>query len=201
MFCVCGIHHTPVYYERMKVYICRTGEKPDNSNFDRSVLSNIQNGIAPVWGVNSLTCCGCKEVSKRMFDTIMNDYRTDQVFFMFLSPKKYSNKVVGVGVVEKIQERELGELINISKTNEEIGWNKRGNWNFEIVFRDYYDVSGMSDDFLGMSTLKTLNKNKIIPQSSVPYILPDVKAYLEDCVSMLIKFRDMKVHSNFTGVC
>jgi hypothetical protein len=184
----------------MKIYICRTGEKSDNSNFDTSVLSNIRNGIAPVWGLNSSTCSGSKVFSKCVFDSIMHDYKTDQVFFMFLSPKKYSNKIVGVGVVDKIEEREFGELINISKTNEEIGWSKQGKWNYEITFRDYYDVSSMGDDFLGMSKLKTLNDNKIIPQSSVPYISPKVKVYLEQCVSMLIKFRGMTVHSNFADL-
>jgi len=176
----------------MKVYLFRTGERKDNHNFQGSVLRNLAEHRKPLWGVKSTTKGG--SILKK-FSDLVNDIKHDIVYVMFLSPKEYSNKVVGVALIEKIEKRELGDLINISMTNEELGWDN-GDWDYEITFSEYIDVSELDDDLLGIRVLNEKNlPNKQISQGSIPNYSEHLENYMLMTLRTLLKFKAMRIHS------
>ena len=67
---------------------------------------------------------------------------------------KQGGVVVGFAQYETYKKRELGPLISLTITNEELGWTP-GNWDMELRFKGY--VQSTSN-----LTLKTPNQNSVI---------------------------------------
>ena len=111
---------------------------------------------------------------------------------LFLSPRTSSGKIVGFGEVLHINKRELGELISISATNEEIGWTtkrdktKEVEWDYEITFNNFYNTLNLPNDYLGYE--KLFEESKYPKQIPSGLITPkdSFKKYLIDTIKNIM---------------
>jgi len=104
-------------------YLFRVG---DGENFKNSSKLNI-------WGVNSKSNLG------KWF--INNVKPGDRLWFV---QGKSNGKLIGVAIFRSHNKRELGPLINITMSNEELGWNGEGpDWtsDTEIHYSNLYDLN------------------------------------------------------------
>lgn len=71
----------------------------------------------------------------------MNNYNIDDVIWFMVSGSK--NKLIGMTKIKLIKKRELGPLINISLSDEELELVNPSNklWNTELHFDTYFDIS------------------------------------------------------------
>lgn len=60
----------------------------------------------------------------------------------FLTNYKAGKKLIGVATFTKLIKRELGPLISLTATNEELGWTD-GEWDTEIHFQDLYLIGDL----------------------------------------------------------
>ncbi len=57
---------------------------------------------------------------------------------------KTGGMLIGVATFITNQKRNLGPLVAVTLTNEELGWiHADGNWDLEIHYKDLYDISGL----------------------------------------------------------
>ena len=105
----------------MRHYILHIG---DGKHFNSSSIKNI-------WGINS-----SHSFSKSF---ILNVKEGDILWFVI---SKSKGKLVAVSTFTKLNKRILGPLINISHTNEELGWTEiNGKWDIEIHYKNLYNIS------------------------------------------------------------
>lgn len=84
-----------------------------------------------IWGINS----------KHNTQRFMKDVKPGDILW-FLTNKKAGGKFVAFATYERQNERILGPLLQLTKSNEELGWTKQeGDWDIEIHYKDLYDVS------------------------------------------------------------
>jgi len=98
----------------------------DGKNLIRSAQFNI-------WGINSTT-----PTNKHFVRNVMPG---DRLWFI---KSKSHGKILAVATYNSHKERELGPLVDISMTNEELGWtNEDTNWtsDTEIHYTNLYNVS------------------------------------------------------------
>lgn len=154
-------------------------------------VSNNKNAI---WAINSMTCSGAAAFSKRLFKTLLENVKTNKTYIMFLSPKSSGGKIVGFGEVQSISQRELGELISISATNEENGWHVDGEWDYEITFtNEFYDTTNLPEEFLGLAKLKDFQH---ISQSSLTYANQNLATYLLHTINIVIMCFNKSIRMN-----
>ena len=123
-----------------KDFILRVG---DSVHFKNSSKQNI-------WGINSKHSFG------KFF--IKNAKSGDRLWFV---KSKSNGLIIAVSTFTHIKERELGPLIAVTQTNEELGWTKqKGEWDTELHYKDLYDVSmlGYVSDIKGTSTIRMYNE-------------------------------------------
>jgi|LakMenEpi03Aug12_release.lakeMendotaPanAssembly.Ray.scaffolds.fasta_scaffold974395_2 hypothetical protein len=79
----------------------------------------------------------------------------------FLTNWKGGRKLIGVATFIETKKRELGPLINVTRTNEELEWTN-GSWDVEIHFKDLYliDKLNMSPDVGFQSSLLRVKSTK-----------------------------------------
>jgi hypothetical protein len=86
-----------------------------------------------IWGVNSLTDSSIKYLLRNINE---ND------ILWFLVNVKAGGKFVGVAIYKSHNKREIGPLIAITKTDEELGWiSSKGSWDTEIHYYNLFDIS------------------------------------------------------------
>ena len=105
-------------------WILRVG---DSSNFIRSSKYRI-------WGIQTTTSPHGKHFIK-------NVKLGDRLWFV---KSKTQGKIIYVATYSTHNKRELGPLVNLSMTNEELGWSGEGsNWtsDTEIHYTDLYDLN------------------------------------------------------------
>lgn len=68
---------------------------------------------------------------------------------------KQGGFVVGFAQYESHKKRELGPLISLTITNEELGWTRPGEWDMELHYKGYLDSKTNMK-------LKTPNQNSVI---------------------------------------
>ena len=105
-------------------WLFRTG---DSENFKRSSKYNI-------WGINTLTSSHGKYF-------VNNVKPGDRLWFV---KSKSQGKLIAVATYRSHNNREFGPLINISLTNEELGWTGSGpDWtsNVEVHYTDLYGLN------------------------------------------------------------
>ena len=103
----------------------------NGENFIRSYIYNI-------WGIN-----GSTSPSGKYF--IKNAREGDRLWFI---KSKSNGLILAQAILVCCKKRDIGPLINVSLTNEEIGWtNKEDNWNdcdYEIHYKNLYNLSELN---------------------------------------------------------
>lgn len=95
----------------------------DGENFKNSSKFNI-------WGI------------KKKWMSYMKDIKKGDILW-FVVNKKTSGKnglAIGCAVFNCFKEREIGPLIQISQTDEELGWKGDGEWEVEIHYKELYNI-------------------------------------------------------------
>lgn len=114
---------------------------------------NFYNSLSyKIWGIKSST------TNVKFF---MNNVKeNDRLWFI---KAKTNGKIIAVANYKKHQKRELGPLINISKTNKELGWSGGDDWDIEIIYDNIYlldDVEDLETEIQGPSTIRKFEKGK-----------------------------------------
>ena len=112
----------------------------------------IRSSPHKIWGINSKTSCG------KYF--IKNSKPGDRLWFV---KSKSKGKVLAVATLVSIKKRELGELVNLSLTNEELGWdNEDTDWtsDTEVHYTNLYNVSkcDLLTEIKGTITIRKYNE-------------------------------------------
>ena len=84
-----------------------------------------------IWGINTLTSPHGKNFVK-------NVKPGDRLWFV---TSKSHGKIEAVATFNSFNTREFGSLINISLTNEELGWTGSGLSNVEVHYTDLYGLN------------------------------------------------------------
>lgn len=115
------------------------------------------------WGITS------SHSHAKMF--MKNAVPGDRIWFL-----QTKGKILGVATFVSINPRELGPLIQVTRTNEELGWTKtKGNWDTEVHYKDLYDLEkcNIVTKKQGMSGILRFNLEKCgvnLPEE-YPYIV------------------------------
>jgi predicted secreted protein len=130
----------------------------DGVNFFNSSKFNI-------WGIKSILS------STKYF--IKNVKPGDRLWF--IKSKSYG-KIIAVSIYRTHRERELGPLINVSLSNEELGWrNNNGEWDIEIHYTNciFLDKCELLSHIKGAVTIRKFN------DKTCPINLPVEYNYIE----------------------
>ena len=108
-----------------------------------------------IWGINSTTANG-----KHFVGNIKNG---DRLWFVTSGS---SGKIIGVSTYESHNKREFGSLVNITMTNEEIGW-FGDNWtkcDIEIHYSNLYNLGDceLLTHIKGASTIRKYNEKCLL---------------------------------------
>jgi hypothetical protein len=114
--------------------VSRTGKLDEGENFYNTIVKPLnENNLDKVrWGVN------IKSIGKKLIKDIKKDLQNGKPIYLLLIPSAPYNCPYAICELKDITERNLGPLIVIDDTNEEIGWNKKTIYNnsgFEIEFK------------------------------------------------------------------
>ena len=112
------------------------------------------------------------------------DARTgDRLWFII---NKSHGKVIAVATYVFHNNRELGPLIDISRTNEELGWDKEGdgNWNIEIHYTDLYNLveCSLNTNIQGQVTIRKYKEGLCI---DLPTEYTYIVKYCKTVIDML----------------
>ena len=102
----------------------------DGSNFFSSLPRKI-------WGINST-------ISNHKY-FIKNVKENDRLWVI---KAKSKGKILAVVNYKTHKKRELGPLLNLSKTNQELGWEEDKFWDIEVIYDNIY----LLDDVEGLET-------------------------------------------------
>lgn len=138
-----------------KDFILRVG---DGEHFKNSSLYNI-------WGINSKTI-----FSKFIMNKALPG---DRLWFV---KSKSNGKIIAVATFVSFKRRELGPLIDITYTNEELGWtNQEGEWDIELHYNNLYNLteSELYSEIKGTATIRLYKSetSKINLPNEYNYIL------------------------------
>ena len=104
-----------------------------------------------IWGINSTT-----DSSKGFIRRVRPGDR------LWMVQSKMKGKLVSVVTFTEIKSREIGPLIDITRTNKEFGWDKTkdGNWDSEIHYTDHFGISNLDlrSHILGAATMRLYNE-------------------------------------------
>ena len=96
----------------------------DGEHFKSSSFYNI-------WGINS-----SNSFAKGFIKNIKED---DLLWFV---KSKSNGLIIAVATFTCLKKRVIGPLIDLTKTNEELGWTKtNGNWDIEVHFKNLYNLT------------------------------------------------------------
>ena len=112
----------------------RVGKLDESGNFYNTFVKPLnENNLDKVrWGVNK------KSIGKKQIIDIKKDLQNEIPTYLMVIPSAPDNCPYAICKLKDITERNLGPLIAIDDTNEEIGWNKETKYNnsgFEIEFK------------------------------------------------------------------
>jgi len=131
----------------------------DGINFKNSSLSNT-------WGIKSSTPLG-KCIKK-------NAKVGDRLWFV----KSGANGLlVAVATFVEFKNRELGPLIDVTRTNQELGWvNGAGDWDTEVHYTDLYNITDCKfyTELIGAASIRRYNENCKI---NLPLEYPNIVRY------------------------
>jgi len=98
----------------------------DGNNFKASIKHKL-------WALKSTASYG---------KNFLKDAEAGDIMW-FLTNWKAGKKLVGMATFVEYRSRELGPLIAVSRTNEELGW-ENGDWDTEVHFRDLYLIDKLN---------------------------------------------------------
>tara|TARA_Y100000389_G_C17108843_1_gene339659 strand:- start:56 stop:514 length:459 start_codon:yes stop_codon:yes gene_type:complete len=105
-------------------WIVRIG---DGKHFIRSSKFNI-------WGLNSKN----KTNTSKFINEVKKD---DKIWFV---TSKSHGKAIAVATFTELKKRQIGPLIDLTLTNEELGWTESdGEWDTEVHFDKLYNLSNI----------------------------------------------------------
>ncbi len=59
----------------------------------------------------------------------------------FLGNKQLDGKIIAVATFTRWNHREIGPLVAVTRTNEELGWTEQeGDWDVEVHYENLYDL-------------------------------------------------------------
>lgn len=91
----------------------------------------ISSSSGNIWGINSKNRCG------KHF--IKNVKKGDRLWFI---KSKSMGLVIGLAIFDKLIKREIGELISLTPSDEELGWTKvKGDWDYEVHYTDLINLT------------------------------------------------------------
>ena len=111
----------------------------------------ISSSKQSMWGINS-DLSGSK-----MF--ISNAKPGDLIWFV---KNKTNGQLIAVATFVRTEKRNLGPLIAVSLTNEELGWTKtKGEWDTEIHFKNLYNITSCNliSEIKGNAVIRRYNEN------------------------------------------
>jgi len=84
----------------------------------------------------------------------------------FVTNIKLDNLVIACANFERTKKRELGPLINLDMSDEDLGWQKNNNdvWDTELHYKNLYNIENISFKLKGLparSTIGKINNNEI----------------------------------------
>ena len=121
--------------------------------------------VKHIWGINSENVFG---------KFLMNKAKPgDRLWFV---QSKSNGKIIAVATFVSFKKRELGPLIDVSYTNEELGWTKqKGDWDIEVHYNELYNLSDceLYSDIQGTSTIRSYKEGacKVNLPNEYPYIV------------------------------
>lgn len=84
-----------------------------------------------IWGIDSN--------NKSNTSKFMKEVKKGDILWFVQGKNK--GKLLGMATYVGHGKRVLGPILNLSKTNEELGWTKQeGNWDIEIHYQNLYDI-------------------------------------------------------------
>ncbi len=87
-----------------------------------------------IWGINS--------IDKSNTSKFIEEVKEDDILWFVTS--KSQGKAIAVATFNKIKKREIGPLVNITLTDDELGWNMTdGSWDHEIHYKNLYNLSNI----------------------------------------------------------
>lgn len=121
----------------------------------------INSSTQHIWGINAIT-----DSNNKYF--INNAKKGDILWFV---KNKSDGLVLAIATFEKINKRELGELINLTQTNEELGWDCDEKIDTEIIYTDLYNVKDCNilTYLKGANTARKYNPTKCTINLPVEY--------------------------------
>jgi hypothetical protein len=135
-------------------YLLRIG---DGKHFVRSSIHHI-------WGVDSKTNDG------KWF--LSNVKEGDQLWFV---QSNSNGKLIATATYSHQKPRELGPLISLTQTNEELGWTEtHGDWDVEIHYKNLYNLTecGLYSAIKSPRVFRRYNeKCKVNLPAEYPYIV------------------------------
>jgi hypothetical protein len=114
-------------------------------------------------------------ITSKYAKSFLRDVREGDILW-FLTNKVAGGKLISVATFSFKNERVLGPLIALTKTNEELGWTLvDGEWDTEIHYKDMYDLTACSliPDIKGQAAIRQYKVDKCalaLPQE-YPYIV------------------------------
>lgn len=129
------------------LFLMRVGEKRGNfkvSVLDRMMDSNKQ----PIWGYN--------KHKRQTVDKLLREKTAQGGAYVFFLPSG-PDGICGLGKVS-VADRNIGPLISIDETNEEIGWTTSatdGGWDVEVRLSEYWDLSNFKQSVFSLQALKS----------------------------------------------
>ena len=168
-----------------RYFVVGCGSVGPNTNFDNSILKPIKEKRYKdlIWGLNE----------KTLKDKKVNEFNSsDDNIWVILFPNAPMNYAYAIGLLKKkncIRKRELGPLVALDKTNEEVGWNKSTNYgysdftyllNFEKLYLlkeesfESYKIKGQSRFFEVKKGIKNEGLLDLVEKE-----LPFIKRYVK----------------------
>jgi hypothetical protein len=136
--------------------ILRVG--PIDENFKISILDRMENKKikkVPVWAYNK------KKAGKG--DAFFREKtKTDNAYVFFLPNNK--NGICGLAKVSRVIDRQVGPLITLDETDEDIGWESFDNWDCAITIEKYWDFSIFRNTTFSHDTIQNIHK---LPQHAI----------------------------------
>lgn len=105
-----------------------------------------------IWGISSTI-----GAHKHFMNNVKEN---DRLWFI---KAKTNGKIIAVANYKKHQKRELGPLINISRTDKELGWVTDKTWDIEVIYDNIYllnDVEGLETEIKNPTGIRKFNKEK-----------------------------------------
>ncbi len=114
-------------------------------------------------------------ITKRLHTGFLKQVTPGDILW-FLTNKKSGGKFIAVATFHYKQDRVLGPLIALTKTNEELGWTQtEGEWDVELHYKDLYNINDceLVPEIKGQSIIRLYKPQTCVISlpSEYPYIV------------------------------